>query len=307
MKTVLFFILSTLILASCEHKDLCYDHSHTAELQVVFDWKHASEAAPETMRLYLFPMDGRKVLPYEFTSYRGGRIRVPVGRYKVCCVNSDTESVLYRGMESFDVFEAYAPDGILNFRSISAPRPEGTTDERIAKSPERLYTARIDDVMIDVSKKDQSLILFPELSVCHYRVEIRNVSNLKYISSDGVSGAISGMADGVLVGRNTLSPARATIPFEVVSDGVSTLRSEFLTFGQHDSRNLHKLVLYVIMADGRKNYYTFDVTKQIHEAPNQSEVYIILDGLPLPKPIVNGGGFHPSVDEWQNVYVDIPM
>lgn len=32
----------------------------------------------------------------------------------------------------------------------------------------------------------------------------------------------------------------------------------------------------------------------------------MLDGLPLPKPIVNGGGFHPTVDEWQNVDVDVP-
>lgn len=47
-----------LFLSSCEHKDLQYDHSRTAELQVVFNWNKAPEAAPETMRLYLFPLNG---------------------------------------------------------------------------------------------------------------------------------------------------------------------------------------------------------------------------------------------------------
>ena len=46
---------------------------------------------------------------------------------------------------------------------------------------------------------------------------------------------------------------------------------------------------------------------QIHSAPDQRNVHIVLDGLPLPKPIVNGGGFQPSVDEWQSVDVDIEM
>lgn len=46
------------LLASCEHKELCYDHSHTVDVRVVLDWKNAVEASPSSMRLYLFPQDG---------------------------------------------------------------------------------------------------------------------------------------------------------------------------------------------------------------------------------------------------------
>jgi len=49
------------------------------------------------------------------------------------------------------------------------------------------------------------------------------------------------------------------------------------------------------------------VTRQVDDAADPRDVHILLDGLPLPKPIVNGGGFHPTVDEWQNIYVDVPM
>lgn len=304
MVSVFVILIST----SCEHKDLCYDHSHTSRIHVVFDWKNVPDATPETMRLYLFPIDGSKPQTYEFTDYRGGFVNVPAGRYKALCVNSDTESVLYRNIGSFDGFEAYAPDGVLSVRSSLVPRAEGTSGERVAKSPDRLYSGRLDNVTIEVSTKDQMIILYPELSVCRYRVRIMNVSNLKYISSDGVTGALSGMSGGLLVGRNELTSDPVTVPFEVISDGISTLTADFLVLGQTGRGNpAHKLVIYVIMSDGSKNYYTFYVSRQVDEAADPHDVRILLDGLLLPRPIVNESGFQPTVDDWQNVDVNIPM
>lgn len=301
-------VLAVLSLTSCEHKDLCYDHYHNTKIQVVFDWKNAPDATPETMRLYLFPIDGGRPRTYEFIDYRGGHVNVPAGRYKALCVNSDTESVLYRGIDSFDSFEAYAPDGVLSVGAFLVPRAEGTSEERVAKLPDRLYSARLDDLTVELSKENQTVTLYPELSVCRYRVEIRNVSNLQYVSSDGIAGSLSGMSGGLLVGRNELTSAPVTVPFEVISDGVSTLTADFLTFGQTGSSGpAHKLVIYVIMSDGSKNYYTFDVTRQVDEAADPRDVHILLDGLPLPKPIVNGGGFQPAVDEWKNIDIDVPM
>lgn len=37
------------------------------------------------------------------------------------CVNSDTESVLYRNIDLFDSFEAYAPDGVLSVGAFLVP------------------------------------------------------------------------------------------------------------------------------------------------------------------------------------------
>ena len=301
-------IFASLLLISCEHKDLCYDHSHTYRVQVVFDWRNTPGASPETMRLYLFPVDGGTSQAYEFTDYRGGYINVPAGGYRALCVNSDTESVLYRNTDSFDGLEAYAPEGVLNVGGSPAPRAEGTSGERIAGSPDRLYSDRLYDLVIEPSKESQTVTLYPALSVCRYRVTITNVSNLKYISPDGVSGALTGMSGGMLVGRNELTSDPVTVPFGVVSDGTSTLTADFLVFGQTGPEDsVHKLVIYVIMSDGSRNYYTFDGTRQVDGAPDPRDVHIMLDGLPLPKPIVNGGGFHPTVDEWQNVDVDVPM
>ena len=65
MKKLFIYLFAALAVASCEHKDLCYDHSHTIDVEVVFDWRNASEAAPESMSLYLFPTNGGEALRYE--------------------------------------------------------------------------------------------------------------------------------------------------------------------------------------------------------------------------------------------------
>lgn len=51
-------VLAVLSLTSCEHKDLCHDSLHVVNVKVVFDWRNAPGATPETMRLYLFPVRG---------------------------------------------------------------------------------------------------------------------------------------------------------------------------------------------------------------------------------------------------------
>ena len=34
---------------------------------------------------------------------------------------------------------------------------------------------------------------------------------------------------------------------------------------------------------------------------------IEVSGLPIPKPIVNGSGFRPTIDTWQGVEIEIGM
>ena len=106
-----------------------------------------------------------------------------------------------------------------------------------------------------------------------------------------------------------ISEECVTIPFDAAVSADKTLvTGSLLAFGHcAATQNAHQLTIYAVLADESKWYYTYDVTDQIHSAPDQRNVHIVLDGLPLPKPIVNGGGFQPSVDEWQSVDVDIEM
>ena len=314
MKKLFIYLFAALAVASCEHKDLCYDHSHTIDVEVVFDWRNASEAAPESMSLYLFPTNGGEALRYEFTDCGGGTIRVPVGNYGALCLNSDTENVTYRNTDQKTTFEVSTRTtdllsglSALGVRSDGVPRADGTETERVALPPDELWSDCTEGIELKQTAAAQTIVLYPELSVCRYTVEIRNAENLKYVS--GISGSLSSLAGGLFAGKSETTEELVTIPFEVtVSADKSTLRGGLLTFGHCPSKqNRHRLIVYAILSDESKWYYTYDVTDQIHLAPDQRNVHIVLDGLPLPKPIVNGGGFQPSVDEWQSVDVDIEM
>ena len=54
MKHLYLRLLCMAILAlttGCEHKELCYEHPHTMQLDVIFDWGKAPGASPGSMSL----------------------------------------------------------------------------------------------------------------------------------------------------------------------------------------------------------------------------------------------------------------
>ena len=136
-------------------------------------------------------------------------------------------------------------------------------------------------------------------------VEIRHVENLANVQ--GLSASLSGMAGGYLVGAGRPADERVTIPFSLAKSDATTLTGSVQTFGHCPSEpTAHALIVYAVLADGRKWYYTYDVTDQIHSAPDPLNIRILLDGLPLPE-AAGSGGFRPTVEGWQNEYIDIAM
>lgn len=316
MKKIFHAAAAAAVLAaatSCEHKELCYDHSDAVDVEVVFDWCNAPDASPESMSLYLFPAGG-EALRYEFTDCRGGTIRVPVGSYEALCLNSDTENVTYRNAECRETFEVTTRTAdllsglsVLGVLSDGVPRVDGTESERVILPPDMLWSDYAESVELKPAGTP-TVTLSPEMSICRYTVEIRNAANLKYVS--GISGSLSSMAESLYpgVGCDATCKTGATIPFDAaVSADKSTVTGELFAFGCPSARKTHTLTVYAVLSDESKWYYTYDVTDQIHSAPDRRDVHIVLDGLPLPKPIVNGGGFQPDVDDWQSVNVDIEM
>lgn len=311
--------------ASCEHKELCYDHAHAVSVDVRFDWRADPDASPASMSLYLFPKSGGEPLRYEFVGRDGGTIVVPFDEYDAVCLNSDTEGMTYRNTEVFETFEVTMPTTSLLTSTVTAlgvsadgvPRAEGTEDERIAQAADTLWGASLVDISLSQSGAVNTVTLYPDREVCRYRVEIAGAENLKYVR--GMSASLSGMAGGVLPGAETLSDEKATVPFELAvtvpesgdDAGRELVCGELLLFGHcPDTDGEHVLTVYAVMSDGSKYAYAFDaeeVTRQVHEASDPRDVLIRLEGLPLPYPITNGGGFRPEVDEWEDIVITLPM
>lgn len=315
---VIMAVLSMTTFASCQHKELCYDHSHGAMVKVVFDWTKAPEATPETMSLYLFPKEGGAEMRYEFTDYKGGLIRIPIGDYDALCLNSDTEYVTCQNINRRQTFEVEGKTSTLlagmtmmSVRSQveeGAPRPAGTEDERVMSAPDRMWSDHLEDIVIK-EVDGQILTLTPQPSTSQCSIRILNADNLKNVNS--MSGILTGTSGSFYpgLGPDVLGSGVVTIPFAVtLLPDRNEVTGSLNIFGHcPESAVPHKLTIYAIMSDNNKYSYTYDVSDQMHDAKDQRNIQIVLDGLPLPKPIYNGSGFQPTVDDWENTQVDIEM
>ncbi len=319
-KTLLaaFAGLSAIIfLPSCRHKDIDFENLPKQEVKVVFDWTKAPEANPASMALYLFydPTESPdSTLRYDFANKTGGTVKIPYGSFSGLAFNSDnTDWAHFRNSEDIETFEVYTrevatlPSTGLKTRAL--PKARDAEEETMVETPGMIWNARNDGMSLRRGEREKVLTFYPEDLLCHYTVDILDVSNIASIEGSNTDATLSGMAGGYLQGRGEATDTKHTLPFVMTKDDSShSLHGEFLTFGESPkTKNPHKLGLYVIMNDGNKYFYTFDVANQIYDAPDPKHVHIVVKGLSLPEPVSEGSGFIPDVDEWESVEIDIKM
>ncbi len=313
-----YSIMTTLILAGvltgCHHKDLEISENLTSDLEIVFDWRKAPAADPASMVTYMFGMDGSQTLRYMFDNKYGGSVRVPVGSYNTLSMNSDnTDWAKFRNTDNIDKFEVYTQDLVsLESQSLSTtglPRARGTEEERLAATPQMMWRDRTDSIEIVPFTGKRTITLYPAEAVCHYTVDVMDISNIEYARGATIDATISGMAEGYLHGSDTGTDVPVTMAFGMsVDTSQKSLHGQFLTFGEcPNTVAKHILTLYIVMSDETKRSFTYDVTDQVTGAPDPKNVYILVKGLDLPQPINSGSGFIPDVSDWDMENVDLDM
>ena len=302
------------VLASCSHKELCYDHSHIVSLDVKFDWSQAPDASPESMSLYLFSEDGTNPQRYELSGREGGTIRLSRGVYHAVCLNSDTRNIECRDKENISTFLVTSRDenGSGNSMGMDGMFPammqnDTRENERCTRQPEMLWTGHGYD--FSVAEDGDVMTLMPEQAVIRITISIYNVNNMRNVAS--IAGTLSGLSEGVLAGTGELNGVCVTHPFEVVrSEDYTSLHADLLVFGDclHGDKK-HYIDLYAILVDGSQWKYSYDVTENVHEAEDELHINIVLDSLPVPEPAPGTGSgiFAPSLGDWVNVDQEIQM
>lgn len=313
--------LIVLTFMACEPRELCYDHTRCAQaaVQVAFDRQKAPSAQPSGMTVLFYNLDNPSGEPirYDLPGMEGGTVQLPFGRYQVIAYNYDTETILYRDQSFPESLEAYTrhstlEEGTEMFTTREQmPRARNTEHEPVILEPDPLWCG-VGALTVTTGEDGQRVVLQPVPRFRQITVTIHNVPNLQYTGLLG--GALSGLAASVRMASGELSDESATQAFPVSAIDATTLQMQLRIFGHcphvdNGVTNNHLLTIYALLADGSKWYYTEDVTEQLHEALSSDDihVYIELEDLPLPKPIVNGSGFQPTIDGWQgsDIYVTI--
>jgi hypothetical protein len=333
--TSLLLFVSSFLFIACEYKDLCYQHPHTVNVRVQFDWAKAPYANPEGMAVLFYDLNNPSAAPQRFDlpGRDGGIVKLETGTYRALAYNYDASGVIIRGTESISTVEAYTrPSSIEEGTGLSGegmPRANGTESQNVILEPDSVWAATYYKLTIDMvepvtydnvkeghneeTKTDYTIVMQPERRIRQITVTIRNVPNLQYTSN--FAGAISTLAPSVFLETGNLGKEDVTQAFTLSNVADSTLQADILFFGHcpnaaDGTTNSHILTVYAILADGSKWYYTIDVTDQMHDAtknPDPYHIYIDVDNLPAPKPIVNGGGLHPTIDTWQGVEIPVTM
>ncbi|MEI3555008.1 MAG: DUF5119 domain-containing protein [Alistipes senegalensis] len=157
-----------LLLAACDHKELCYQHPHTSSLHVVFDWREAPDADPESMYVWFFPEEGENrcntTLPQA-----DGAVSLAEGRYDVLALNGDTEKIRFADTDRLDGFTVGATSGSLlasmGRGGDNVPRAEGTEDQAVLLPPDMVYGACLRGVTVRRGRRSDHYAL-PERKAC---------------------------------------------------------------------------------------------------------------------------------------------
>lgn len=310
----MLMMVTALCATSCHHKDLVMECRTTMSLNVVFDWRNAPDAHPQSMALYLYPDGGGQPLRYVFQNATGGEIAVPFGRYTALCMNNDnTDWALVDNTDDIETFEVHSEQSTglsltdLHSTGANADAPQDTA---LVMTPELLWSdAGVTLELLPTDTGEKTLTLYPEESGCHYTIDIYDIDNADALESGTLLATFSGLSEGYHPGTAHSSNNSVTMPLTMtVSDDGSSIHGEFLNFGQcPDFRLKNELRLYYFLNDGTGLAYSFDVTDQAHDAPDPRNVHIVLRGLPIPDPIAGAGGLKPVVDDWLVEHITIKM
>lgn len=311
-----YLFFAVLALGSCDAdlRELCYNHNHVGDVNLTFDWQKAPQINAKGMTALFYNQNLASSEPerYDFSGNQGGKARLSMGTYSALAYNNDTETILLRGMDSENTIEAYTryssiEEGTRVARS-GMPRG-GAEDEPVILEPDPICCKLSAPFPIEMDQA-QTITLQPELRYRNVTVTITDVPNLQYTSQFG--GSLTGLAPSVNMSTGKVGVGRVTEAFTGTAVDESTLVFHVRIFGHcAEAANQHILTIYAVLADGSKWYCPINVTDQMHDGaqnPDEDEeINILLSDLPIPKPIVNGSGFQPTVDGWQSIEINVTM
>lgn len=314
----LVLLSSLLILTGCSRRDILDDYP-VSGVDIELNWEGVAEKLPEGVRVIFYPKnaEGRKMDTY--LSARGGKVKVPPGRYSVVAYNYDTETVQIRGEEAYETIEAFT--GHCNGLGMA-----GT--EEMVWGPDPLYVVQIDDIKIENSEEELQLRWKPKLVVKTYIFNIK-VEGLEHVAS--IFGSVDGMSGYYCLGKGSGKVSDDPIFFEATGKS-GEVTGSFTAFGMPEGAVSRaggkiKLTLAFVKVDKTVQKAEIDITEIVADAEKGSgggdegggdgdddddgdvvdpptEIELPLDDLiEVDKPSTDpdhggGGGFDGDVDDW---------
>ncbi len=327
----------TSILASCTHKELCYDHrehAHRYHINIIADYRYDweewyggtnwKENWPEHFMDYdtLRPTkpSGLRVVNYNIVdgynihnlSPDGGVVTLYEGVNNILFYNNDTEYILFT-REMNGNFATTRATTRTKTRATYLGSEYANEGEETMTPPDMLYANFIEGHTPDKVAEPTPIEITLQPLVYTYKVRYEFESGLEYASM--TRGALSGMARSVTMDTGDTSKEAATIIYDCEMTDYGA-RALVTTFGIPDFPNAnyptrtegrkHALNLEVLMRNGKMITFDFDVTDQVLAQPHGG--VITVKGIVIDESLgtSGSGSFDVEVNDWGD-YEDIEL
>lgn len=277
------------------------------------DWREARDASPEGMAYIFFPHDGTPFWRFDFPGTVAGKVMLPPAGYSFVSYNDDTSRLLFSDDKGYAGYEVYTPKATL---------PVDDGQQPAVYAPDMLWgcaygcvNVSYDGIHYNTSgtvnhagagEFSSRFILKARQRplTARYAVRINDVKNLS--SAVAMSASISGMAGSLLLCSGEKGRYPSTLAFGAAPSAEDAIGGEFSTFGIPDELSVgNTLSLYVMLKDGRKFRYKFDVTDQVRNAADPMNVTLTVGGISLEESEEDNTGFEVKVDGWITIVVNI--
>lgn len=234
-----------------------------------------------------------------------GELPISPGNYKMLAYNFGTENII-SGLESFE--GALASTAPASKSIISRFKASTGKDEAIVYEPDHLLVARRNAEVIPPHIGLYTIEAEAKTVVQSYYLQIK-VEGLEYVS--GAQAWLSGLVESNNIAqdkRSGLPGVTEYIPLIKSDDkGEPVICAVFNTFGRIEgSTNELKVTFDLQTSDGKAVRKTFDISDLfLSEACEKHHWLLLEETIKIDPPQTAGGGFDPSVDEWEDEQHDI--
>ena len=323
----LLCVLPLLLTCSCEFRpleemkyqtDIQVDVDINAVLNVTCDIYNELIPPPsiesEVFRVLFFDTKEDKLVGDSFiydyfvdpvTGNKGirGNVSIMPGDYRIMIYTFGTESTLIENYDSWEKSLAYT--SALSESDIRALSLKASGDEPIHYQPDHLLVASNDFESIPYHSGVYTISAAARSVVESYYLQVK-VKGLEYVSS--AKAVLSSMAPSVNMNTKTPNyepPVSIYIDLLKSKDGEDdVVCNVFNTFGRiPGSENELKVTFDIKTVDGRNVTKEFEISDLFESDLCKEHHWLLIDEvIDVPKPPDTpggGGGFEPTVDDWE--------
>lgn len=302
------------------------------------NYKRPRYTQPEVLRVILTDLTTGEAVAERFLRQRGedergtyyeGWVIVDPGRYGVIAYNFDTETTIVN--DSYHYHDAKATTNEIAYylrdKIISRANADVAANERIVYDPDHLFSASCGEIYIPfVNHIDTITTLDGDYLTAHtlvktYYMQVR-VQGIQYATSS--VGLLTGMSGSSWLSTRAMDAEdNVTLYFEMQpgistptgivrgeNEDVMTIYTSFNTFGKlPNEQNKLEITFDFLTTYGVPYSETLDITELFYTPEGRDNQWLLIDHViripDPPPPTEGGGGFAPSVDEWEDVHTDI--